>query len=135
MKILGSRQVFAPPKDGRLRDARLPESVLTTRERAAANRNYINAFVWKPALQQTAVPATRENGMHVLRHYFASALLEDGVSIKALAEYLGHADAGFTLRTYMMPASEDRMRKAVDRALGATADGFSRALDVPSGGG
>ena len=54
--------------------------------------------------------------MHVLRHYFASALLEDGVSIKALAEYLGHADAGFTLRTYMMPASEDRMRKAVDRA-------------------
>ena len=71
--------------------------------------------------------------MHVLRHYFASALLEDGVSIKALAEYLGHADAGFTLRTYthMMPASEDRMRKAVDRALAATADGFSRALDVP----
>jgi site-specific recombinase XerD len=62
--------------------------VLTTRERAAANRNYINAFVWKPALQQAAVPATRENGMHVLRHYFASALLEDGVSIKALAEYL-----------------------------------------------
>jgi hypothetical protein len=39
------------------------------------------------------------------------------------------------LRTYMMPASEDRMRKAVDRALGATADGYSRALDVPSGGG
>lgn len=72
---------------------------------------------------------------HVLRHYFASALLEDGVSIKALAEYLGHADAGVTLRTYMMPASEDRMRKAVDRALGATADRFSRALDVPSGGG
>jgi hypothetical protein len=42
--------------------------------------------------------------------YLWSVLLEDGVSIKALAEYLGHADPGFTLRTYthLMPSSEDR---------------------------
>jgi integrase len=41
------------------------------------------------------------------------------VSIKALAEYLGHADPGFTLRTYthLMPSSEDRTRTAVDRAF------------------
>jgi integrase len=46
-------------------------------------------------------------------------LLEDGVSVKALAEYLGHADPGFTLRTYthLMPSSEDRARAAVDRAF------------------
>jgi hypothetical protein len=100
-----------------------------------ADRNYVNVFVWKPALQQAGVLATRENGMHALRHYFASVLLEDGVSIKALAEYLEHADPGFTLRTYthLMPASEDRMRKVVDRALAATVDGPSRALNVPSG--
>ena len=70
------------------------------------------------------------------------ALIELGLALGhrdrlQAAEYLGHAAAGFTLRTYthMMPASEDRMRKAVDRALGATVDRFSRALDVPSGGG
>lgn len=116
-----------------------PETVrlmVTSREHAALNRNYVNVFVWKPALQRVGVSPTRENGMHALRHYFASLLLEDGVSIKALAEYLGHADPGFTLRTYthLMPASEDRMRKAVDRALAATVGGPSRALDVPSGG-
>ena len=63
-------------------------------------------FVWKPALQQAAVPPTRDNGMHVLRHYFASALLEDGVSIKALAVYLGHADAGFIADLYAHDAGE-----------------------------
>ena len=57
----------------------------------------------------------RANGMHALRHTYASVLLEDGVSIKALAEYLGHADPGFTLRTYthLMPSSEDPARTAV----------------------
>ena len=35
--------------------------------------------------------------MHALRHFYASTLLSRAVSIKELAEYLGHADAGFTL--------------------------------------
>ena len=74
--------------------------VVTTRERTALARTYFNRHVWKPALDAAGVPATRANGMHVLRHTYASVLLEDGVSIKALAEYLGHADPGFTLRTY-----------------------------------
>jgi integrase len=33
--------------------------------------------------------------MHSLRHFYASALLDAGESIKALAPYLGHADPGF----------------------------------------
>jgi site-specific recombinase XerD len=32
--------------------------------------------------------------MHDLRHFFASKLLEQGVSIKAVAEWLGHTDPG-----------------------------------------
>lgn len=60
--------------------------------------------------------ATRADGTHALRHYYASALLEGGVSIKALSEYLGHVDPGFTLRTYthLMPASHDRTRRVID---------------------
>ena len=38
--------------------------------------------------------------MHGARHLYASVQLEAGTSIRALAEYLGHADPGFTLRTY-----------------------------------
>lgn len=152
VKLIHSRQVFAPPKGGKERDVPLPEMValalaahlqalpvmkvalpwrepegrtetaglvVTTRERTALARTYFNRHVWKPALDAAGVPATRANGMHALRHTYASVLLEDGVSIKALAEYLGHADPGFTLRTYthLMPSSEDRARAAVDRAF------------------
>jgi integrase len=102
--------------DGRIETVGL---VVTTRERTPLARTYFNRHVWKTALDTTWVAPTRVNGMHALRHTHASVLLEDGVSIKALAEYLGHADPGFTLRTYthLMPSSEDRARAAVDRAF------------------
>jgi integrase len=101
---------------GRPETARL---LFSTRERTALDRTYVNRHVWKPALEAAGVPATRDNGMHAARHYYASALLEDGVSVRAVAEYLGHNDPGFTLRTYahLMPSSEARARAAVDRAL------------------
>lgn len=49
-----------------------------------------------------------------------STWLERGVSIKAVSEYLGHADPGFTLRVYthVMPSSGERARKAMDAAFG-----------------
>jgi site-specific recombinase XerD len=31
---------------------------------------------------------------------YASVLLEDGVTVRALTDYLGHVDPGFTLRVY-----------------------------------
>ncbi|MEV5266492.1 tyrosine-type recombinase/integrase [Streptomyces werraensis] len=101
-----------------------------SRERKALNRNYFNMYLWKPALIAAGViperapgerfTASREHGMHALRHYYASVLLDSGENIKALAEYLGHSDPGFTLRTYthLLPNSQDRARRAIDAALG-----------------
>ncbi|WP_326760999.1 site-specific integrase [Streptomyces phaeochromogenes] len=100
-----------------------------SRERKALNRNYFNMYLWKPALVAAGViperlpgerfKESREHGMHALRHYYASVLLDAGENIKALAEYLGHADPGFTLRTYthLMPNSQDRARRAIDQAF------------------
>jgi integrase len=58
--------------------------------------------------------------MHVLRHTYASVLLDAGESINAPSLYLGHSDPGFTLRTYthLMPSCEDRTRRAIDKAFG-----------------
>jgi integrase len=72
------------------------------------------------ALLAAGVPNDRDNGMHALRHTCASLWLEHGVSIKAVSEYLGHADPGFTLRVYthVMPSSGDKARRAMDAALG-----------------
>jgi integrase len=108
--------------------------VLSTRERGALDRNYVNAKIWKAALVRAGMEPSRENGMHALRHFYASVLLDAGESVRALAEYLGHADPGFTLRVYthLMPASEERTKKAVDRLF--TVDGPSSCVpDVSRG--
>jgi integrase len=112
--------------------------VLSSRESGALNRNYINNKVWKPALVAAGLDAGRDNGMHALRHLYASVLLDGGETIRALAQYLGHSDPGFTLRTYthLMPTSDQRTKKAVDAALeqiGGSVDGLSRAPAVPMG--
>ena len=37
---------------------------------------------------------------HALRHTFATMALQSGVDIRTVSGMLGHADPGFTLRTY-----------------------------------
>jgi integrase len=85
-----------------------------------------------PAIRAAGIEDDRRNGMHVLRHTYASVLLDAGESIEALSLYLGHADPGFTLRVYthLLPSSEDRTRRAIDRAFGYgpdTRDGLETA--------
>ncbi|GAA3709757.1 hypothetical protein GCM10022224_089090 [Nonomuraea antimicrobica] len=103
-----------------------------TDDRFVKARSY-SETVWKPALVAAGViPApdkdprkrsryatSRKEELHQLRHYYASVMLAGGVSVKELAEYLGHADPGFTLRVYahMMPGSYDRARRAIDDRL------------------
>ncbi|MGW5083192.1 tyrosine-type recombinase/integrase [Micromonospora echinospora] len=93
---------------------------LTAADGLPLSRSKFNPGVWKPAIRATGIPDDRRNGMHVLRHTYASVLLDAGESIKALSTYLGHADPGFTLRTYthLLPTSEDRTRRAIDAAFG-----------------
>ena len=97
------------------------------------NRNLFNRSTWRPALTAAGVPHGRENGMHALRHFYASVLLDAGESIKALSDYLGHHDPGFTLRTYthLMPSSEKRTKEAVDRALGDGPDADDGPTTAP----
>lgn len=105
--------------------------------------NLYEKLVWKPSLVLAGVlpeptrdahgnkryVTNRREGMHALRHYYASVMLAAGVSIKELSEYLGHSDAGFTLRVYvhMLPSSHERARKAFD-------DRVFRPRAVASGG-
>ncbi|WP_437097564.1 tyrosine-type recombinase/integrase [Streptomyces longwoodensis] len=68
--------------------------------------------------------SAREHGMHALRHFCASVLLDAGESTKAVSEYLGHSDPGLTLRVYahLMPSSQTRARVAIDAVLGTPTD-------------
>ncbi len=92
----------------------------------AVCRSTFNDTAWKPALASAGlIPkpeegkrygSAREHGMHALRHFYASVLLDAGETVKALSQYLGHTDPGFTLRVYthLMPSSEERTRNAVN---------------------
>lgn len=104
------RGLDGPPRTSQL--------IFTSRESGPVNRNYFNPHIWKPSLKAVGLATTRDHGMHALRHHYASVLLDGGISIRALAEYLGHADPGFTLRIYshLMPNTEDRARAVVDAA-------------------
>lgn len=82
----------------------------------AVAANDFNRNTWKRALDAAGVPNDRyENGMHELRHFFASSLLDQGESIKAVAEWLGHSGPASTLATYthLMPNSDERTKSAI----------------------
>lgn len=97
--------------------------------------------VWKPAAVKAGIipepkkdkrgrlryETTRKEGIHQLRHYYASVMLAGGVSIRELAEYLGHADPAFTLRVYahLLPSSHDRARQVIN-------DRFTRMTAAPA---
>ncbi len=51
--------------------------------------------------------------LHGLRHTAASQLLESGVSVATISEWLGHADVGITVRTYVHGSAESS-RTAVE---------------------
>jgi integrase len=83
--------------------------------------------VWRPAAKAAGLePGT---GFHALRHYYASALIHHGESVKVVQSRLGHATAAETLDTYshLWPDSEDRTRAAVELALRAREDSVRTA--------
>lgn len=97
------------------------------------DRSNFNNHLWRPARKAAGVPQTRENGMHVLRHTFASACLAAGVDIKTLSIDMGHANIATTLKYYawMMPDASERTRNALHRFFNPPAQEES-ALNPPS---
>lgn len=82
--------------------------------------NSFRSSVWVPAVTRAGVPGVR---FHDLRHFYASALIAAGESVKTVQAAMGHSSAVETLETYagLWPDAQDRTRSAVD-ALFAAAD-------------
>lgn len=94
--------------------------MFTTRlARGPVSRQNFNNRHWHAAVKAAGLTPGRENGVHRLRHTYASVLLDNGVSIRRVAAYLGHTDPGFTLRVYthLMKDGDDAAREAADRAF------------------
>ncbi|MEU1892059.1 tyrosine-type recombinase/integrase [Streptomyces pristinaespiralis] len=97
--------------------------LLTTRFGNAVAVNTGNTCTWKPALAQAGVippraegakawqwAAAPTDGFHVLRHTYASIMLEAGESVVTLARWLGHSSPAITLGYYahFMPEAGSR---------------------------
>ncbi|MBV9057673.1 MAG: site-specific integrase [Pseudonocardiales bacterium] len=78
--------------------------------------------IWRLAAKAAGFPA--RTGLHALRHFYASALIRHGESVKIVQKRLGHSSAAITLDTYthLWPDSDDRTRQAVERALSVKID-------------
>ncbi len=73
-------------------------------------------FHWKPLLKRAGV---EYRCFHTCRHYVASTLLSKGLSITAVARFMGH-DEQTLLKTYahLMPNQMSAVAAAMDEALG-----------------
>lgn len=75
--------------------------------------NTFHASIWRPAAVRAGLGKAR---FHELRHFYATALIRAGESVKTVQAALGHASAVETLETYtgLWPDAEQRTRAAVD---------------------
>jgi integrase len=131
MKRFPPVEVTLPWEDPATGDLVTEPLIFVTTHDLVVKQNVFAATAWHPALRAAGVEVTRVNGMHALRHFYASALLDAGESVKAVSEWLGHANAAFTLRVYahLMPESPGRARTALGALLSiqATSDGPATA--------
>ncbi|ANZ20203.1 tyrosine-type recombinase/integrase [Streptomyces noursei] len=124
-----------PEADGQRRKVSL---LLTTRFGNAVAVNTWNTYTWKPALAKAGIippcpkgakpwqwAAAPKDGFHVLRHTYASLLLEAGESVVTLARWLGHSSPAITLGYYahFMSEAGSRGRTAIDGLFGGERDG------------
>jgi integrase len=79
---------------------------------------------WHTALRRAGIPDDRYHMMHVLRHTFVSACLSAGLSVRAVAEFIGDT-AGTVEKTYahMMPDDRDKARRAMEQFFARPAEG------------
>ena len=141
IKLVGGTLIVAPPKGAKTREVPLPEPValelaehlrrypaidgfvFSTRERTRVNRQHTRLEACASSRERRGQPSERHaRAPSLVRERPARA--QHGTSIRSLADYLGHADPGFMLRTYthLMPTSGDRARQAMETALASLAD-------------
>lgn len=87
--------------------------VFTDAGGGALSRTWFNERIWEPTRTAAELPGV---GCHDLRHFYASALIAAGLSVKVVSTRLGHSNAAMTLNTYshLWPDDEDRTRTAID---------------------
>lgn len=102
--------LFPGPSSG-WRERGQPADAAQRAERHLSVSAVQNTFRLARATAGLPVEAT----VHTLRHCYATHLLEEGVSLRLISQYLGHATLETTLLyTHLTPLNEARTRAALE---------------------
>jgi integrase len=84
---------------------------------------------WAATCRRAGVEGVR---FHDLRHFYASALIAGGCSVRAVQSALGHSSAATTLQVYahLWPGDEDRIRGAVAAVFAPPAEDSLRTATL-----
>jgi integrase len=130
----GGAPIFGPPKSAKsnrtvpLADVtvkhlaehvrRYPtQGLLFTSARGGAITREVFGKAWRPVASLVGLESNQ--GLHQVRHFYASILIDAGRSVKEVQARLGHASAVETLNVYahLWPSNEDGTRAAIQAAL------------------
>ena len=89
---------------------------------AGADEREFGAGAFRLALAQSGI--TKPATPHTLRHSYATHLLEEGVSIRFISQYLGHSSLDITvIYTHLTACTEERTREALAKLHMQTSGG------------
>lgn len=119
------RKGFSPPKHGKERTVPLSDDAVKILEKQKSTCSYVfhngnDRISYKRLNRLLKVYGAQigrdDLSAHVLRHTYASLLLEAGVNPKTIQNNLGHHSADFTLReyTHAFTSGDESTRKALD---------------------
>lgn len=132
LKVRGGEPVFGPPKtSASVRTVPVSQKtidvlaahvkkypsdsglIFTSRERKPVTSGTFGRAWRTPA---RAIGIDDDDGLHLIRHVYASVLIDGGCSVKEVQKRLGHESATVTLNTYahLWPDNDDSTRRVLD---------------------
>jgi len=84
---------------------------------------------WRVTLARVCEAVSLDIDTHAMRHFYASALIAGGASVKVVQTRLGHGSAVVTLDTYghLWPDDDELTRSVMDAAFAPLADSLRTA--------
>jgi integrase len=97
--------------------------VLFTEGRGLVGSEKWNREVWHPAVKSAGLTPSTKTGLHQLRHFYGSLLIDGGATMLEVQEYMGHASITITADIYghLFERATDKARSIVDAAFSARA--------------
>lgn len=93
--------------------------------------NNIWSELWPPVVKAAGLTPSRHTGQHMLRHFYASTLIDGGASMLEVSEFMGHASIKITADVYghLFARSHEKTRKIIDQAFSGRAYRMRTAQD------